>query len=99
MATFVTMIPYGNKSRRSGIKRYGYLKADPLTKRVLIIEFKDGSTYAFMEEIVKTGPFTQMCAYAEQGEGLATYIAKHHPLGLKIEMEGDSLNGYFPTKR
>ena len=97
--TFIKMLPYDNVSRRSGIRRYGYLKNDGVHKRVLVIEFKDGSTYAYMEEIISTPVYDLMCAYAEQGEGLATYISKNRPLGLKIEMYGGSGNGYFPAKR
>lgn len=99
MATFVTMIPYGNNSGRSGVVRYGFLKTDKLTQRVLIIEFKDGGIYAFMEDIVGKFILDQMIAYAEQGEGLASFIGKERPLGLKIEMAGDAFNGYFPSKR
>lgn len=98
MSTSVQMLEYENKSGRSGVRRYGYLQRNKMTQRVMLVEFNDGSLFAFMEDIVTPAVFDMLSAYAEQGEGLATYIARERPQGLRIQMNGGSGNGYFPSK-
>jgi hypothetical protein len=76
--------PYGNKSGRSGVKAYGVM-GDGDTAVFLVI-FQDDSAYAYAPQFAGQYAIDTMRGLAVMGEGLATYIARERPLGMKIEL-------------
>lgn len=77
------LIPYGNKSGRSGVTHYATLGEHG---EVFLVVFADQSAYAYAEPFVGAEVMQNMRALAEHGEGLATYIAKHRPNGMRIAL-------------
>lgn len=77
------LIPYANKSGKSGVRYYGTLGEH---EDVFLVVFHDQSAYAYARHFIGAQAMEDMQALAVQGEGLATYIAQHRPNGMKIHL-------------
>lgn len=83
----IPMIPYRNLSGRSGVVRYGFVNLTA-KDQVMLIEFKDGSKYAYLDTYVGLDNFQRMRDLADRGEGLATFISKEKMRGLRLWQSG-----------
>lgn len=79
----VRLFPYRNLAGNSGVVKYGFTD---LTDDIeaMIVEFTDGSRYAYVASVVGRRCYEEMKSLAQAGRGLATYISREHPAGLRL---------------
>jgi hypothetical protein len=65
------MIPYGNKSRNSGVKAYS------IGNTYIEIMFVDGTIYRYNNASAGANAIVAMKKLAKAGKGLSTYISQH----------------------
>ena len=71
---------YANLAGNSGVKKYGLLEDGSM-----LVLFKDGSVYIY-PFILNKKHIEAMLLLASFGRGLATYISRNKPLGVRAAL-------------
>lgn len=65
------MIPYGNRSRHSGITAY------EIGPDFIRVQFQSGTSYTYTYDTAGRDHVERMKQLAERGKGLSTFISQH----------------------
>jgi hypothetical protein len=68
ISTIKAMTKYANRSRNSGVTAY------EIETQGIWVQFRGGKSYLYPAFKIGSGNFQAMCGYAQNGEGLGTFI-------------------------